>query len=951
MDSDKFNVGGSIVTNEQSLNERRYFIDDIPSEFIYFSPVKHIKFNPNPTDKGLWNILKPLTVEKDSHRPMLEGMYFDKDNIVATDSHILLSLPLSPNKKYIGKILTPEREIVKNYPNYKVVIPDIADNEVFNIDLEKLLMAIQIVERIREEEFSKYIIISHKDREMVIIINPLKTLVTAILKTGVKYVNAFFKKTAYSLSLIMFTGDKNRIDLENNILAMIMGVYLNEGNPYSFRYDVISEELKDTNEGTLPINIDTKKPPKSEYGYLLDLSKSLEKNYFFVFRGVVHFTSLNIAYYKKTGLKNLADGYYNLYNLSQPSKAYIVYSSQLEEMDYKSNLEYPLLSEDNQPNKQLITKAKAINNAEEILTFLKNIKIKALPDGHILVTIKYHHKKLNIEISIHNSLNINIIIENELPVSKLDDETSIIFSSFSSITIDNKNNILNSLRLLINVISKDFSLYIDDVNKALIFDNGTDEILLKTLNHHLQPQPTPSQLLASNVDFIKDSSAFWKSIGRNKEERPVAELSELKSKYNYVKLFLLNKNQNAIFDIIKPHIKQRGKCKFYTAIYNSHLSYIKVFMFLSDTTLSPQENPRKAIKANNNDIENWFTEQLERIKKLEENLQNKQDQSKEIQRTFNEDIILELLDFNNINRISTKDDIRKNIEILKNTKPLPPYHYNSYIKNIFELDIETEREKLHILKQQRDNLKEDLKKLGEDKINVRKELKERGNNNFEINAHYKIRKMAKDEKRIKREIQQKKQDIYLQDLFVERAELVKKYLQEGSLETFDKNLKKAIENENAVWVELKKAEAREKDKNWYEKSDHKSLKRKLHKEEIDILRWSSSLCYALRDIKNISPLNHYKVIPLYKTFGINIFAYNEYERLQAFYDLFIEMRGNKMKHLAEHYITPEEKQELLKIENYTLRDIKQKEIAERISQKLIQTGVFKELADACLINY
>lgn len=74
-------------------------------------------------EKKIIKAMYSTIVSKDTVRPIMTGVFFDKDCCVATDTHILVVYHHA-NPKHAGKILNVNgEEIPGTYPNYKRVFP------------------------------------------------------------------------------------------------------------------------------------------------------------------------------------------------------------------------------------------------------------------------------------------------------------------------------------------------------------------------------------------------------------------------------------------------------------------------------------------------------------------------------------------------------------------------------------------------------------------------------------------------------------------------------------------------------------------------------------------------------------------------------------------------------------------------------------------------------------
>lgn len=117
-----------------------YTWESLPDFAKVVSKPGTVKWKPSPTDKGLLALLKPFTVkdEKYNLRPLLTGIYFDEEEITATDSHVMVTLP---NTGEVRGVYKNGIKLDGKYPNYKAVIPSPYDESGYkaeNVDLLKL---------------------------------------------------------------------------------------------------------------------------------------------------------------------------------------------------------------------------------------------------------------------------------------------------------------------------------------------------------------------------------------------------------------------------------------------------------------------------------------------------------------------------------------------------------------------------------------------------------------------------------------------------------------------------------------------------------------------------------------------------------------------------------------------------------------------------------------------
>ena len=111
-------------------------------------------------EKKIIKAMYSTIVSKDTVRPIMTGVFFDKDCCVATDTHILVVYHHA-NPKHAGKILDAAGEEIKGtFPNYKRVFPSKERMSHYHprIDLVQLQKACACVVGIRGKGLSiKYL--------------------------------------------------------------------------------------------------------------------------------------------------------------------------------------------------------------------------------------------------------------------------------------------------------------------------------------------------------------------------------------------------------------------------------------------------------------------------------------------------------------------------------------------------------------------------------------------------------------------------------------------------------------------------------------------------------------------------------------------------------------------------------------------------------------------------
>lgn len=102
----------------------------------------NVKPNHKNMDKKVMKAMYAYIVSKDQMRPMMTGVFFDKNAIVASDAKVLVKYKI-PGGKFTGKILAANgEEISGKYPNYERVFPSVEGQYFPPIDLEQLQKAI-----------------------------------------------------------------------------------------------------------------------------------------------------------------------------------------------------------------------------------------------------------------------------------------------------------------------------------------------------------------------------------------------------------------------------------------------------------------------------------------------------------------------------------------------------------------------------------------------------------------------------------------------------------------------------------------------------------------------------------------------------------------------------------------------------------------------------------------
>jgi len=111
--------GGEITIEQKSISWK-----ELPNIFKISKQPKELKeIKENPNDKNLWSLFQSFTA-KDELRPVMKGIYFDKEALVATDGHRLIYYPAKTSTENQNKIYAKDGKTIDGrFPNYLPVIP------------------------------------------------------------------------------------------------------------------------------------------------------------------------------------------------------------------------------------------------------------------------------------------------------------------------------------------------------------------------------------------------------------------------------------------------------------------------------------------------------------------------------------------------------------------------------------------------------------------------------------------------------------------------------------------------------------------------------------------------------------------------------------------------------------------------------------------------------------
>ena len=199
--------------------------NDIPDDFKSITLPKQIEWSANPTNKGLYEIVKPFLEVKDT-RPAMQGINFDDIGITATNSHILLNIPYADTgfEGVYKPVKLPKSDLISStkidvkYPNYKQVIPTEKDiTKVFEyINIEKLLTYCKIAKNFSGKN---EIVFKINNEQMQFFPDYIIDVITSWIKlTGLSYADISFQTNRKAL---VFSGNPT-FTLGINRIALIM---------------------------------------------------------------------------------------------------------------------------------------------------------------------------------------------------------------------------------------------------------------------------------------------------------------------------------------------------------------------------------------------------------------------------------------------------------------------------------------------------------------------------------------------------------------------------------------------------------------------------------------------------------------------------------------------------------------------------------------------------------
>lgn len=129
------------------------FWSDIPDYWKVLSKKSKVEYESKPSDKGLASILGDFA-SNDDLRPQMTGLFFDKDNIVATDAHKLFLVPNTGKVEGLYEVESVKK-IDFNFPNYKVILGKKEERKAFLIDVFKLRTYLNTLIKAKIQSFNR----------------------------------------------------------------------------------------------------------------------------------------------------------------------------------------------------------------------------------------------------------------------------------------------------------------------------------------------------------------------------------------------------------------------------------------------------------------------------------------------------------------------------------------------------------------------------------------------------------------------------------------------------------------------------------------------------------------------------------------------------------------------------------------------------------------------------
>jgi hypothetical protein len=214
---------------------------EIPDSFKNVRLPKQIDWSPNPSNDGLYEIVKPF-LGKDQFREAMQGVNFDDNGITVTNAHILLTIPTG-EQSFDGIYKKDKSEygftkIDAKYPNYPQAIPTEKDiTKVFQfIDTDKLLTYCKVASNYTKE----LITLKINDEQMSFTPEYIIGLISSWIKlTGLSYAFVSFQTIKQALVF----SENPTFELGKNRIALLMPYIYGTGAKLGARNESKKAEL------------------------------------------------------------------------------------------------------------------------------------------------------------------------------------------------------------------------------------------------------------------------------------------------------------------------------------------------------------------------------------------------------------------------------------------------------------------------------------------------------------------------------------------------------------------------------------------------------------------------------------------------------------------------------------------------------------------------------------
>lgn len=281
--NDKYGNTEAIDRFSDNLEKNGYNIYDLlPTEFKKQTKIKRIDFTPSPESEGLSKITD-LFVGDDGLRPVMRGVYFDKENnlISATNAHILLVIAQKPDVekssicqmgsnlkseiKSLTKSLSAE-EAIKNidektnpdgcyeiegrFPDYIRVIPT-DYSEIFDFNANHLMNYADTMSKHLTNTTTRQMLIGYRSEENPDIVIGVNAVFLSIVLKGLQMLGHdtldFCHNGMPNKALVFVPKGQSRKITTKRIetdLAICMPVMIRDQKDYEPIYDLTDNTIK-----------------------------------------------------------------------------------------------------------------------------------------------------------------------------------------------------------------------------------------------------------------------------------------------------------------------------------------------------------------------------------------------------------------------------------------------------------------------------------------------------------------------------------------------------------------------------------------------------------------------------------------------------------------------------------------------------------------------------------